>query len=135
MMRSLIAALAVFVAAVGFTAGAQDEGYPSGSQEELGTGGAGEAQKERNLFDPSLAFDVQGTLGEKDGSEWEIERANLPPLKLELKDRTKVTLNGQPAQREALSQGMSVRARFQIDEDEIVGVSIEAERPEGGLQK
>lgn len=135
MMRSLIAALAVFAAAVGFTAGAQDEGYPPGGQEEVGTGGTGEAQKERNLFDPSLAFDVQGTLGEKAGKEWNIQRANLPPLTLELQDRTKVTLNGEPVQREALTQGMPVRARFQIDKDEIVAVSIDAQRSEGDFQK
>ena len=88
---------------------------------------------DQNLYQRSMAFEIQGTVSKKSGNSVTIARPNLPAADLKLSDQTEITLNGQKVNANALSEGTPVRARFQLSGDQPVAVSIDAQ-PSGSFQ-
>ncbi len=73
------------------------------------------------------AFEISGTISKVESDEIEIARDGLPDAELEIsKQHTKITVNGKPGQASQLTKGTPVRAKFQLDGDDIVAISIEA---------
>lgn len=152
-MKKLIAALAVCVGPAAFAAGEQqkqdeqqqqkEQQAPSASQREgpelfeatelnlqkrlegdEGTGGSGEQQEK--LYQSSRAFDLRGTLGKASGDSITVQRKDLPPVELEVSERTEVLLDGKSVEPNELPEGAQVRAKFQVSGDDILAVHIDA---------
>lgn len=85
----------------------------------------------KGLFNPQQAFEIQGTLAEPEGGELAIARPNLPRADLDVRDETRFLLDGRQVSQDQLQPGMPVRARFQIEGDEVVAVEVRASSQRG----
>jgi hypothetical protein len=152
-MKKLISALALCIGTAAFANVAQDaQQQPKPSTAEQhdkgpGTGvdatevgpaigkaaGADEESKknEQLTFKKEGAFNIRGTAKSPKDSGLTLERSGLPPAELAVKDQTKVTLDGKQVKAAAIPEGAPVRARFQINGDNLVAVEIMATTPKG----
>jgi hypothetical protein len=133
-MKKLLTALLVctgsLALAQGSGQGAQQQQYPrQQQQQQQGQMGS------KGLFNPQQAYEIQGTLAEPEGGELAIARSNLPRVDLDVRDETRFLLDGRQVEQEQLQPGMPVRARFQIDGDELVAVEIRATSQQGQQQQ
>ncbi|SET95468.1 hypothetical protein [Stigmatella erecta] len=72
------------------------------------------------------AFDIKGTIASRSDDGITLERPGLPAAELDVRDETAVWLNGKKVKADALPEGAQVRAKFQIDGDDIVAVELRA---------
>ncbi|RKG61873.1 hypothetical protein D7X30_00570 [Corallococcus sp. AB011P] len=76
------------------------------------------------------AFNMEGTVKAKDKDDITLARKDtLPEVKLEVRDKTKVTLDDQPAKVSDLPEGANVRAKFQLEGDDSVALELKATSP------
>lgn len=76
------------------------------------------------------AFNLEGTVKARDKDDVTLARKDtLPEVKLEVRDRTKVTLDGQDVKASALPEGANVRAKFQLEGDDPVALELKATSP------
>ncbi|MHA7634510.1 hypothetical protein [Corallococcus sp. M7] len=76
------------------------------------------------------AFNLEGTVKTKDDDDVTLARKDtLPEVKLDVRDKTKVTLDGQPAKVSDLPEGATVRAKFQLEGDDSVALELKATSP------
>lgn len=98
-------------------------------QEEQAMGGAGRAGMEESIWNQmGQSFTVEGTLTEQDGNDLTISRPNLPPMQVEVHDRTRLNFPGRDVTYQSLEQlpiGSEVRARFQVSGTEVIALSLE----------
>jgi hypothetical protein len=80
----------------------------------------------QNVLKTRGAFDITGTIASRSDDGITLERAGLPSAELDVRDETAVWLNGKKVKADALPEGAQVRAKFQIDGDDIVAVELRA---------
>lgn len=89
-----------------------------------------EAAAQTGVWKENHAFDLEGTVKAKDDDDITLARKDtLPEVKLEVRDKTKVTLDDQPAKVSDLPEGAKVRAKFQLDGDDSVALELKATSP------
>lgn len=71
-------------------------------------------------------YSMSGRVVDVDDDEIEIERRGLPKAELDVNGRTRIRVDGQDAGIRDLQNGMQVNAQFQIAEDDIIAVEIDA---------
>lgn len=72
------------------------------------------------------SYSMTGVVVEVDDDDIEIDRDGLPRAELEIKRRTRITLDGQDARIHDLRPGMQVDARFEVVDDDVVATEIVA---------
>lgn len=72
------------------------------------------------------AFDIKGTIASRSDDGITLTRPGLPSAELDVRDETAVWLDGKKVKADALPEGAQVRAKFQIDGDDIVAVELRA---------
>lgn len=82
-------------------------------------------------FKTAQAFNMRGTLKDKSLEGVTIERKGLPAADLDIRDKTAVWLDGKKVQVDALPEGAQVRAKFQLEGQDIVAVELRATSPKG----
>lgn len=82
-------------------------------------------------FKTDKAFTVNGTLKGEAMGGITIARQGLPDAELDVRDQTKVMLDGKKVQVGAIPEGAQVRAKFQLEGEEPVAVEINAKSPKG----
>lgn len=87
---------------------------------------AGFAREEQGTFKAAQAFDINGTLEKAGSEEITLARPGLPPAVLDIRDQTMVKIDGKKADAKALKEGARVKAKFQLEGEETVAVSIDA---------
>ncbi|AFE07601.1 hypothetical protein COCOR_07561 [Corallococcus coralloides DSM 2259] len=76
------------------------------------------------------AFTMEGTVKTKDDDDITLARKDtLPEVKLDVRDKTKVTLDDKPAKVSDLPEGAKVRAKFQLEGDDSVALELKATSP------
>jgi hypothetical protein len=104
----------------------------SGSQARKQDKPQDKKQTEAALMNKAHAFNVNGTLK---GSALEgitlSRQNNLPDVELDVRDQTKVMLDGKKVAVGDLPEGAQVRASFQMDGDDAVALEINATSPRG----
>lgn len=93
-------------------------------------------------FKLEQAFTMKGTLKDKTLEGVTIERQGLPAADLDIRDETRVWLDGKKVKVDALPEGAQVRARFQLEGQDIVAVELRAtsakkpvKQPKSGMMK
>ncbi|MHB8877575.1 MAG: hypothetical protein ACYC8T_28115 [Myxococcaceae bacterium] len=119
-MKALFAAAIIGIAGVAL---AQGDSMTGKSEQTPSAKGS----KSQGLYQESQAFEIEGTVAKKSKNSVTITRENLPPANLKIHEQTQITLNGQKVNANSLSEGTQVRARFQLDNDQPVAVTIEAQ--------
>jgi hypothetical protein len=69
---------------------------------------------------------MKGTLKDKTAEGVTIERPGLPAADLDIRDKTLVWLDGKKVDKDALPEGAQVRAKFQLEGQDIVAVELRA---------
>jgi hypothetical protein len=89
--------------------------------------------QQKALMNKTHAFNVNGTLKRLDGNEVILSRQtqNLPDVDLDVRDQTQVMLDGKKVAVGDIPEGAQVRARFQLDGDDVVAVELNATSPKG----
>jgi hypothetical protein len=83
-------------------------------------------------FKVAQAFDLKGTLKDTTREGVTIERPGLPAADLDVRDKTAVWLDGKRVKGvDALPEGAQVRAKFQLEGQDIVAVELRATSPKG----
>jgi hypothetical protein len=82
-------------------------------------------------FKTAQAFSMRGTLKDKTAEGVTIERPGLPAADLDIRDKTAVWLDGKKVNKDALPEGAQVRAKFQLEGQDIVAVELRATTPKG----
>ncbi|HYI00702.1 hypothetical protein [Hyalangium sp.] len=82
-------------------------------------------------FKTAQAFSMRGTLKDKTAEGVTIERPGLPAADLDIRDKTAVWLDGKKVKKDALPEGAQVRAKFQLEGQDIVAVELRATTPKG----
>jgi hypothetical protein len=77
-------------------------------------------------FKTAQAFNMKGTLKDKTAEGVTIERPGLPAADLDIRDKTLVWLDGKKVDKDALPEGAQVRAKFQLEGQDIVAVELRA---------
>jgi hypothetical protein len=77
-------------------------------------------------FKTSQAFTMKGTIKDKTLEGVTIERPGLPAADLDIRDKTAVWLDGKKVKADALPEGAQVRAKFQLEGQDIVAVELRA---------
>ena len=138
-MKRLLAAVMIVSAPAAFAAVDASEVGPKAKQaaqdvkegakqnaKELGKQ-AGLATEDQGTFKQEKAFDMKGTIRDAGPEEITIARPGLPPASLDIRDKTKVMINGKQAKASDLKEGAPVRAKFQIEGKETVAVMVIAQ--------
>jgi hypothetical protein len=86
-------------------------------------------------FKAAQAFTMRGTIKDKTMEGVTIERPGLPPADLDIRDRTVVWLDGKKVTADALPEGAQVRAKFQLEGQDIVAVELRVTSPKGVTPK
>lgn len=86
----------------------------------------GMATEDQGTFRSAQAFNLKGTLKDSGREEVTVERKNLPPATLDIRDKTAVYINGKKAKPSDLQKGMDVKAKFQLEGNEVVAVRLDA---------
>ena len=92
--------------------------------------------KEQAMFEKgSEAFEVDGTVRKVERNKITLSRKDLPDVKLEIEDQTKIQVDGQQVTagqlKDRLRMGDQVQARFQLDGDEPVALELKAQKSQG----
>jgi len=82
-------------------------------------------------FKTDKAFSVNGTLKGEAKEGITLARQGLPDAELDVRDQTKVMLDGKKVELGAIPEGAQVRAKFQLEGEEPVAVEINATSPKG----
>lgn len=91
-----------------------------------------EQTKNEALFKTSQAFNLSGTVKSASDKGLKLERAGgLPEADLEVRDQTVVMLDGKRVKADAIPEGASVRAKFNLDGSDLVAVHIDAKSNKG----
>jgi hypothetical protein len=90
------------------------------------TGKDKDAAVDKNVLKTRGAFDIQGTIASRSDDGITLERAGLPSAELDVRDETAIWLDGKKVNAKALPEGAQVRAKFQIDGDDIIAVELRA---------
>jgi len=77
-------------------------------------------------FKAAQAFTMKGTLKDKTAEGVTIERPGLPAADLDIRDKTVLWLDGKKVDKDALPEGAQVRAKFQLEGQDIVAVELRA---------
>lgn len=77
-------------------------------------------------FKTAQAFTLTGKLKDKTAEGVTIERTGLPAADLDIRDKTAVWLDGKKVDKDALPEGAQVRAKFQLEGQDIVAVELRA---------
>ncbi|MDC0712691.1 hypothetical protein POL68_29790 [Stigmatella sp. ncwal1] len=80
------------------------------------------------------SFDLQGTISSRSDDGVTIARPGLPSAELDVRNETAVWLDGKQVKADSLPEGSQVRAKFQIDGDDIVAVELRATSAKGTLK-
>ncbi|WP_043410817.1 hypothetical protein [Archangium violaceum] len=86
---------------------------------------------EDGTFKTDKAFSVTGTLKGEAGEEITLARQGLPDADLDVRDQTKVMLDGKKVAVKDIPEGAQVRAKFQLEGEEPVAVELKATSPKG----
>jgi hypothetical protein len=86
-------------------------------------------------FKTAQAFTMRGTIKDKTMEGVTIERPGLPAADLDIRDRTLVWLDGKKVKADALPEGAQVRAKFQLEGQDIVAVELRATSAKGTTSK
>lgn len=87
---------------------------------------AGIQTESEGTFKVDQAFTMRGTIKDKTLEGVTIERKGLPAADLDLRDKTVVWLDGKKVKADALPEGAQVRAKFQVEGQDIVAVELRA---------
>ncbi len=82
-------------------------------------------------FKVAQSFNLRGTLKEATLEGVTIERQGLPAADLDVRDKTAVWLDGKEVKVDAIPEGAQVRAKFQLEGQDIVAVELRATSPKG----
>ncbi|HEX5750238.1 MAG TPA: hypothetical protein VFZ09_28665 [Archangium sp.] len=82
-------------------------------------------------FKADKAFSVNGTVKGEAKEGITLARQGLPDANLDVRDQTKVMLDGKKVEIGAIPEGAQVRAKFQLEGQEPVAVEIHATSPKG----
>ncbi|RKH49611.1 hypothetical protein D7Y23_16140 [Corallococcus sp. AB050B] len=89
-----------------------------------------EAAGKTGVWTGKHAFDLEGTVKAKDGDDITLARKDtLPEVKLDVRDQTKVTLDGKAVKASELPEGATVRAKFQLEGDDPIALELKATSP------
>ncbi|MFL5347640.1 MAG: hypothetical protein ACJ8AT_22870 [Hyalangium sp.] len=86
-------------------------------------------------FKSAQAFTIKGTIKDKTTEGVTIERPGLPAADLDIRDKTALWLDGKKVKKDALPEGAQVRAKFQLEGQDIVAVELRAVSPRGTSTK
>jgi hypothetical protein len=86
-------------------------------------------------FKTAQAFSMKGTLKDRSLEGVTLERPGLPAADLDVRDKTVVWLDGKKVKADALPEGAQVRAKFQLEGQDIVAVELRATSPKGTMNK
>jgi hypothetical protein len=86
-------------------------------------------------FKADKAFTVNGTLKGEAMGGITLTREGLPDADLDVRDQTKVMLDGKKVELAAIPEGAQVRAKFQLEGEQPVAVEINAKSPKGAKKK
>lgn len=137
-MRKILAAVVVLAGSAAFAQVDATEVGPAVKQEAKNIGSsaqqnaqelgrqAGFATEDQGTFKSAQAFNMKGTLQDAGKEEVTVQRKNLPPAVLDVRDQTAVYINGKKADASELKDGMDVKAKFQLEGEETVAVRIDA---------
>lgn len=87
---------------------------------------AGMATESQGTFKQDKAFTLNGTLEKAGSEELTVARQGLPPAVLDVRNETKVMLDGKKAKASDLKEGAEIKAHFQLEGEETVAVHIDA---------
>ncbi|MBM7112991.1 hypothetical protein [Archangium primigenium] len=90
---------------------------------------AGLALASDGTFKREHAFSARGTLKNTGGGGVTLVRQGLPDANLDVRPETIVMLDGKKVESNAIPEGSQVRARFQLEGEEIVAVELNATSP------
>jgi hypothetical protein len=96
---------------------------------------AGLATASQGTFKKDKAFTATGTLKNTGGGGVTLVRPGLPDANLDVRPQTLVMLDGKKVDSSAIPEGSQVRARFQLEGEEIVAVELNATSPKGVKSK
>ncbi|NOK22249.1 hypothetical protein [Corallococcus carmarthensis] len=89
-----------------------------------------DAVNKTGMWKEKDAFSLTGTVKAKDDDDITLARTGtLPEVKLDVRDQTKVTLDGKAVKASELPEGASVRAKFQLNGDDSVALELKATSP------
>ena len=88
--------------------------------------GWGRHTEDQRTYSSHKAFELKGTIKDAGPAEITVARPGLPLASLDIRDQTKVTIDGKPAKASDLKEGAKVRALFQLEGAEIVAVRVNA---------
>jgi hypothetical protein len=130
MIVSAPAAFAVDASEVGPKAKETAQNVKEGAKQNAKEWGkqAGLATEDQGTFNPAKAFEMKGTIKDAGPEEITIARPGLPPASLDIRDKTKVMIDGKPAKASDLQEGAPVRAKFQVEGEETVAVVVRAQK-------
>jgi hypothetical protein len=83
-------------------------------------------------FKTAQAFTMKGTIKDKTMEGVTIERPGLPAADLDIRDKTLVWLDGKKVKADALPEGAQVRAKFQLEGQDVVAVELRATSGKAG---
>jgi hypothetical protein len=86
-------------------------------------------------FKTAQAFTLTGKLKDKTMEGVTIERQGLPAADLDIRDKTALWLDGKKVKKDALPEGSEIRAKFQLEGQDIVAVELRATSPKGSTNK
>lgn len=101
------------------------------------SGAKAEKEKEKpadvDLMNKAHAFNVKGVVTKASGGDITLSRQTdkLPDVKLDVRDQTKVMLDGKKVALGDIPEGAQVRASFQLDGDDAVALDVNATSPKG----
>ncbi|HZI12814.1 MAG TPA: hypothetical protein VE153_20700 [Myxococcus sp.] len=153
-MKKLIATLALCIGTAAFAQDAEQK-QPSKNQfpgekieKKLDTGvdatevgpGIGKTAKkvvgaqteDEGTFKMEHAMNLRGTLKDATMDGVSIERPGLPVADLDVRDKTKLMLDGKKIDKvDQIPEGAQVRAKFQLEGQEVVALELRATSPKG----
>lgn len=91
----------------------------------------GVQSESEGTFKTAQAFTMRGTIKDKTMEGVTIERPGLPAADLDIRDKTLVWLDGKKVKADALPEGAQVRAKFQLEGQDIVAVELRATSAKG----
>ena len=86
----------------------------------------GQVNQKGAMLSNEPTFTISGNVEEARGGSITLQRHALPTAKLDIKDFTRVTLDGKPVEAKYVPRGAHISARFQLDGDNPVALSIQA---------
>ncbi len=101
-----------------------------GAVQDVGAAVGLDTQKD-GTFKTDKSFSLNGTLKGEAMGGITIARQGLPDADLDVRDQTKVMLDGKKVAVGDLPEGAQVRAKFQLEGEQPVAVEINAKSPKG----